>query len=90
MVDDTGFPEDGVASPGVARQYSGTLGKVANCQIDVSVHAVTDAASCPLNWRLFLPESRDDAAAGTPAAAAAIAARPARAGIPEEVRHRPK
>jgi SRSO17 transposase len=43
VVDDTGFPRFGTASPGVARQYSGTLGKVANCQIGVSVHAVTDA-----------------------------------------------
>ena len=56
VVDDTGFPKDGTASPGVARQYSGTLGKVGNCQIGVSVHAVTDTASCPLDWRLFLPE----------------------------------
>jgi SRSO17 transposase len=47
-VDDSGFPKDGTGSPGVARQYSGTLGKVANCQIGVSVHAVTDTASCPL------------------------------------------
>jgi SRSO17 transposase len=59
VVDDTGFPKDGAGSPGVARQYSGTLGKVANCQIGVSVHAVTDIASCPLDWRLFLPESWD-------------------------------
>src|SRR5215210_8336601 len=74
VVDDTGFPKDGVASPGVARQYSGTLGKVGNCQIGVSICAVTDAASCPLNWRLFLPASWDDAAAATPEAAAVIAA----------------
>src|SRR3954467_7473330 len=90
VVDDTGFPKDGTASPGVARQYCGTLGKVANCQIGVSVHAVTDAASCPLNWRLFLPQSWDDAAAATPEAAAAIAARRARAGLPADVRHHPK
>src|SRR3954471_13647559 len=90
VVDDTGFPKDGTASPGVARQYSGTLGKVGNCQIGVSICAVTDAASCPLNWRLFLPESWDDAAAATPEADAAIAVRRARARIPADGRHHPK
>lgn len=55
VADDTGFPEDGRSSPGVARQYSGTLGKVGNCGIGVSVHAASDTASCPLSWRLFLP-----------------------------------
>jgi SRSO17 transposase len=60
VVDDTGFPKDGKASACVARQYSGTLGKVANCQIAVSVHAATDAASAVLNWRLFVPESWDE------------------------------
>lgn len=74
VVDDTGFPKDGTGSPGVARQYSGTLGKVANCQIGVSVHAVTDSASCPLGWRLFLPESWDE----TKAAPAALRAAKAR------------
>ncbi|MFE0764211.1 transposase [Streptomyces smyrnaeus] len=52
VVDDTGFPKDGRSSPGVARQYSGTLGKVGNCQIGVSVHAASETASCPLSWRL--------------------------------------
>jgi SRSO17 transposase len=73
VVDDTGFPKVGVGSPGVARQYSGTLGRVANCQIGVSVHAVTDAASCPLDWRLFLPESWDEAKAAPAAVKAAKA-----------------
>src|SRR3954471_7690433 len=90
VVDDTGFPKDGTASPGVARQYSGTLGKVGNCQIGVSICGVTDAASCPLDWRLFVPERWDVAAAATPEAAAAIRARRARAGIPDDVRHREK
>ncbi|MEU8657825.1 IS701 family transposase [Actinoplanes philippinensis] len=60
VVDDTGFAKDGPASPCVARQYSGTLGKVGNCQIAVSVHAATDAASAVLDWRLFVPESWDE------------------------------
>jgi SRSO17 transposase len=74
----------------VARQYSGTLGKVGNCQIRVSVSAVTDTASCPLDWRLFVPERWDDALAATPEAAAAIQDRRTRAGIPDSVRHHPK
>src|SRR3954463_13149813 len=90
VVDDTGFPKDGAASPGVARQYSGTLGKVANCQIGVSICAVTDAASCPLDWRLFVPERWDDSCATDEPAAAAIRARRARAGMPDSVRHREK
>src|SRR3954462_6268661 len=89
VVDDTGFVKDGTASPGVARQYSGTLGKVGNCQIGVSICAVTDFASCPLNWRLFVPERWDDANAASPEAAAISARRP-RAGIPADVRHREK
>jgi SRSO17 transposase len=90
VVDDTGFVKDGTASPGVARQYSGTLGKVGNCQVGVSISAVTDTASCPLDWRLFLPERWDDACAATPEAAAAIRARRVRAGIPAEAGHREK
>jgi len=57
VVDDTGFPKDGKRSPGVQRQYSGTLGKIGNCQIGVSVHAIGSRASLPLGWRLYLPAS---------------------------------
>src|SRR3954467_612175 len=90
VVDDTGFPKDGTASPGVARQYSGTLGKVGNCQVGVSISAVTDAPSCPLNWRLFLPSRSDDSCATRPEAAAVARHRRERAGIPAEQRHREK
>jgi SRSO17 transposase len=55
-VDDTGFPKKGRHSMGLARQYSGTLGKVANCQVPVGPHHVTATASLPLDWTLFLPE----------------------------------
>lgn len=79
VVDDTGLPKDGRFSPGVARQYCGALGKTANCQVLVSVNAASDHASCPLGWRLFLPEEWD----GDPE-------RRERAKIPEEVRHREK
>lgn len=56
IVDDTGFPKQGQHSVGVARQYSGTLGKVANCQVAVSLHHATEQASVPLDWVLYLPE----------------------------------
>ncbi len=56
VLDDTGFPKDGKHSPGVKRQYSGTLGKIGNCQIGVSVHAVGKRGTVPLGWALYLPE----------------------------------
>src|ERR1022692_2309774 len=50
VVDDTGFGKDGKSSPCVARQYSGTLGKIGNCQIGVSVHLAGEHASCAADW----------------------------------------
>jgi SRSO17 transposase len=79
VVDDTGLPKDGRWSPGVGHQYCGALGKTANCQVLVSVNAATDRASCPLDWRLFLPPAWDD-----------DEERRVRAKIPDDVRHRPK
>jgi SRSO17 transposase len=79
VIDDTGFPKFGRYSVGVAPQSCGALGKVANCQVGVSVHALTDQASCPLDWRLLLPESWD-----------ADAERRRAAHVPDRERHRPK
>jgi SRSO17 transposase len=79
IVDDTGFPKFGRNSVGVARQYSGALGKIGNCQIGVSINAASEEASCPLDWRLFLPEEWD-----------ADQARRAKAHLPAEERHLPK
>ena len=90
VIDDTGFPKDGAGSPGVARMYSGSLGKVGNCQIGVSVHAVTDWASAAIDWRLFLPKSWDDTATDDADLAVEIRHRRARSGIPDQVRHREK
>lgn len=56
VVDDTGISKDGTRSPGVKRQYSGTLGKVGNCQVTVSVHAVGERGTLPLGWALYVPE----------------------------------
>jgi SRSO17 transposase len=70
--------------------YCGALGKTGNCQVGVSVHAVTDWASAAIDWRLFLPESWDDTKAADGEAAAGIRRRRARSAIPEAVRHREK
>jgi SRSO17 transposase len=90
VVDDSGFPKDGTASPCVARQYSGTLGKTGNCQIGVSVQMATDRASLAANWRLFCPASWDDTTIADAEAAAGVRDRRSRAGIGDEVRHREK
>ena len=90
VIDDSGFPKDGTASPCVARQYSGTLGKTGNCQIGVSVQLATDTASAAGNWRLFCPTSWDDTTISDPQRAAAVREKRDRAGIPADVRHREK
>ncbi|MDH6711418.1 SRSO17 transposase [Kitasatospora sp. MAA19] len=77
VIDDTSFPKAGDQSVATSRQYCGALGKRSLCQVGVSVHAVTDQASSPLSWRLFVPpewDDRDDA-------------RRTRTGVPPEVGH---
>jgi SRSO17 transposase len=56
IIDETAFPKAGEHSVGVARQYCGTLGKVANCQVAVSLHWSSAQTSCPILWRLYLPK----------------------------------
>jgi SRSO17 transposase len=74
VVDDTGFPKQGKHSVGVARQYSGTLGKTGNCQIGVSLNCASDDGCFPLDFQLYLPE-----------AWASDAKRRQAAGIPAEI-----
>ena len=48
IIDDTGFPKKGRHSVGVARQYSGQLGKQGNCQAAVSLSIANRGASLPV------------------------------------------
>jgi SRSO17 transposase len=56
LVDDTGFAKKGDHSVGVARQYSGTLGRVDNCQVLVTTHYVDTTFDWPIAAQAYLPE----------------------------------
>jgi SRSO17 transposase len=56
LIDEVSFPKQGHHSVGVARQYCGTLGKTANCQVAVTLDLGTEESSTPLDWALYLPE----------------------------------
>ncbi len=56
IVDDTGIAKKGTHSVGVSRQYSGTLGRVDNCQVLVTAHYVDGVFDWPVMARLYLSE----------------------------------
>ena len=74
VVNETGFLKKGAKSVGVQRQYSGTAGRIENCQIGVFLAYVTPQGRTFLDRELYLPrEWAEDAA------------RRKEAGVPEEV-----
>jgi SRSO17 transposase len=56
IVDDTGFLKQGDDSVGVQRQYTGSAGKITNCQIGVSLAVASSSEHLPLDFELYLPE----------------------------------
>ncbi len=57
IIDDTGFLKQGSHSVGVQRQYTGSAGKITNCQIGVSLSLATHTEHVPIDFELYLPES---------------------------------
>lgn len=57
IVDDTGMMKQGTHSVGVQRQYTGTVGKIANCQLAVSLSIATKTEHVPVDFELYLPKS---------------------------------
>lgn len=79
IIDDTGFLKQGTESVGVQRQYTGSAGKITNCQIGVSLAIATGTEHLPLDFELYLPTkwAQDDA-------------RRRQARIPDEVKFKTK
>jgi SRSO17 transposase len=73
VIDETGFLKKGTQSAGVARQYSGTAGKIENCQIGVFLAYASEHGQTLLDRELYLPKEWTD-----------DPERCRRAGIPEE------
>jgi SRSO17 transposase len=60
IIDDTGFLKQGKHSVGVQRQYTGSAGKVTNCQVGVSLVYATRSDHLPIDFALYLPPSWTD------------------------------
>ena len=60
VIDETSFPKQGTRSAGVARQYCGTLGKVANCQVGVCLAYTGSRGHTLLDRELYLPAAWTD------------------------------
>jgi SRSO17 transposase len=79
VVDETGFVKKGTKSCGVARQYSGTAGRIENCQVGVFLGYASPKGRAGIDRALYLPrEWADDAE------------RREQAGVPEAVAFRTK
>lgn len=57
IIDDTGFLKKGSHSVGVQRQYTGSAGKVTNCQVGVSLTLATPSNHVVADFKLYLPET---------------------------------
>jgi SRSO17 transposase len=79
VLDDTGFPKKGFNSVGVQRQYSGTMGRIDNCQIATSLHLASEHGGVCIGMRLYLPQAWAD-----------DSARRAKVGVPERVEFQEK
>jgi SRSO17 transposase len=79
VVDETGFLKKGIKSCGVARQYSGTAGRIENCQIGVFLGYASPRGRAGIDRALYLPKEW-----------AADPERRAEAGVPSAVEFRTK
>jgi SRSO17 transposase len=60
IIDETGFLKQGTHSVGVQRQYTGSAGKIANCQVGVCLTVATPTEHVPLDFELYLPRAWTD------------------------------
>jgi SRSO17 transposase len=60
VIDETGFLKKGTKSVGVQRQYSGTAGRIENCQVGVFLSYASPRGHALLDRELYLPKSRTD------------------------------